>query len=133
MLETTIHPPSDAAAKRTSAAAKIEVVDQTFRDAHQCLWATRMTTAHMLPGRTTMLLTSASASGGDGAGAGRAQRGTGTSTAIDVVHGERYRYVPDEVKKYALGYYGKLLAPVDPNVLDAIVRNGSPQIAIKPV
>jgi len=28
---------------------KITVVDQTFRDAHQCLWATRMTTAHMLP------------------------------------------------------------------------------------
>ena len=25
------------------------VVDQTLRDAHQCLWATRMTTAHMLP------------------------------------------------------------------------------------
>src|SRR5213075_1464639 len=27
----------------------IAVVDQTLRDAHQCLWATRMTTAHMLP------------------------------------------------------------------------------------
>ncbi|HSW19226.1 MAG TPA: carboxylase, partial [Ramlibacter sp.] len=28
---------------------KISVVDTTLRDAHQCLWATRMTTAHMLP------------------------------------------------------------------------------------
>ena len=30
-------------------AADIAIVDQTFRDAHQCLWATRMTTAQMLP------------------------------------------------------------------------------------
>ena len=28
---------------------KIEIVDTTLRDAHQCLWATRMTTAMMLP------------------------------------------------------------------------------------
>jgi oxaloacetate decarboxylase alpha subunit len=28
---------------------EISVVDTTLRDAHQCLWATRMTTAHMLP------------------------------------------------------------------------------------
>ena len=30
-------------------ARKITVVDTTLRDAHQCLWATRMTTAHMIP------------------------------------------------------------------------------------
>ena len=30
-------------------AKSIGVVDTTLRDAHQCLWATRMTTAHMLP------------------------------------------------------------------------------------
>ena len=30
-------------------AATVAIVDQTFRDAHQCLWATRMRTAHMLP------------------------------------------------------------------------------------
>ena len=30
-------------------APSISIVDQTFRDAHQCLWATRMRTAHMLP------------------------------------------------------------------------------------
>ena len=41
-------------------------------------------------------------------------------------------HVPDEVKKYALGYYGKLLAPVDPDVLDRIVANGSPTIASTP-
>jgi oxaloacetate decarboxylase alpha subunit len=56
----------------------------------------------------------------------------GTQAVLNVVHGERYRRVPDEVKKYALGYYGKLLAPVDPNVLDAIVHNGSGHIALEP-
>jgi oxaloacetate decarboxylase alpha subunit len=28
---------------------EIRVIDTTLRDAHQCLWATRMRTAHMLP------------------------------------------------------------------------------------
>jgi len=56
----------------------------------------------------------------------------GTQAVLNVVHGERYRIVPDEVKKYALGYYGKLLAPVEPDVLDRIVENGSRRIALMP-
>jgi oxaloacetate decarboxylase (Na+ extruding) subunit alpha len=56
----------------------------------------------------------------------------GTQAVLNVVHGERYRIVPNEVKKYALGYYGKLLAPVDPEALDRIVENGSRDIALKP-
>jgi len=56
----------------------------------------------------------------------------GIQAVLNVVHGERYRHVPNEVKKYALGYYGKLLAPIDPDVLDRIVANGSPHIALKP-
>lgn len=56
----------------------------------------------------------------------------GTQAVLNVVHGERYRLVPDEVKKYALGYFGKLLAPVDPEVLDRIVHNGAPGIALQP-
>ena len=56
----------------------------------------------------------------------------GTQAVLNVVHGERYRIVPDEVKKYALGYYGKLLAPVEPDVLDRIVEYGSKRIALKP-
>ena len=56
----------------------------------------------------------------------------GTQAVLNVVHGERYKIVPNEVKKYALGYYGKLLAPVDPTVLDRIVSNGSSTIAMKP-
>jgi oxaloacetate decarboxylase alpha subunit len=56
----------------------------------------------------------------------------GTQAVLNVVHGERYKHVPDEVKKYALGYFGKLLAPIEPDILDRIVANGSPHIALKP-
>jgi oxaloacetate decarboxylase alpha subunit len=56
----------------------------------------------------------------------------GTQAVLNVVQNERYRTIPDEVKKYTLGYFGKLLAPVDPDVLDRIVENGSPKIALKP-
>jgi oxaloacetate decarboxylase (Na+ extruding) subunit alpha len=56
----------------------------------------------------------------------------GTQAVLNVVHGERYKIVPNEVKKYALGYYGKLLAPVDPTALDRIISNGSSTIAMKP-
>lgn len=56
----------------------------------------------------------------------------GIQAVLNIIHGERYRHVPDEVKKYALGYYGKLLAPVDPDVLDRIVANGSARIALRP-
>lgn len=55
----------------------------------------------------------------------------GTQAVLNIVRGERYAVVPDEVKKYALGYYGKLLAPVDPDVLDRIIENGSKQISLK--
>lgn len=56
----------------------------------------------------------------------------GTQAVLNVVHGERYRVVPNEVKKYVLGYYGKLLAKVDGEALDRIVANGSREIALKP-
>jgi oxaloacetate decarboxylase alpha subunit len=56
----------------------------------------------------------------------------GTLAVLNVVNGERYRIIPDEIKKYALGYNGKLLAPIEPNVLDKIMRNGSQSIPPKP-
>lgn len=56
----------------------------------------------------------------------------GVQATLNVIHGDRYRIVPNEIKKYALGHYGKLLAPVDPNVLDRIVSNGSGEITDKP-
>jgi len=56
----------------------------------------------------------------------------GTQAVLNVVQGERYRTVPDEVKKYVLGYYGRLVAPVDPEVLDRIVDGGSSKIPLAP-
>ena len=56
----------------------------------------------------------------------------GTQAVLNVVQGERYRTVPDEVKKYALGYYGRPLAPVEPDVLDRIIHNGSARIGLTP-
>ena len=52
--------------------------------------------------------------------------------ALNVIHGDRYGVVPDEVKKYALGYFGRPLAPVDPDVLDRVVERGSQAIAPEP-
>lgn len=57
----------------------------------------------------------------------------GTQALLNVMHGERYGIVPDPIKRYALGYYGRLLAPVKPNVLDRIVSNGSSAIPLEPV
>jgi oxaloacetate decarboxylase alpha subunit len=34
-----------------------------------------------------------------------------TQAVLNVVQGERYQTIPDEVRKYAMGYYGKLAAP----------------------
>jgi oxaloacetate decarboxylase (Na+ extruding) subunit alpha len=51
---------------------------------------------------------------------------------LNVVNGERYRVVPDEVKMYALGHFGRLLGPVNPTALDSIVSNGSRKIPLKP-
>lgn len=56
-----------------------------------------------------------------------------TQAVLNVINGERYRVVPDEVKQYALGYFGTLLAPVDPEIMDRIVENGSQTIPMTPV
>ncbi|NHM28756.1 pyruvate carboxylase subunit B [Desulfofundulus sp. TPOSR] len=50
----------------------------------------------------------------------------GVQATLNVIEGERYRTVPDEIRKYALGYYGELAAPIDPNVLDRIAGNAQP-------
>ena len=50
---------------------------------------------------------------------------------LNVIAGERYVRVPDEMKKFVLGYYGKSNAPVDPDVLDRIVENGPRSFALE--
>jgi oxaloacetate decarboxylase alpha subunit len=45
----------------------------------------------------------------------------GVLAVMNVVNGERYRTIPDEVIQYACGYYGQPVAPIDTNVLDRIM------------
>jgi oxaloacetate decarboxylase alpha subunit len=63
-----------------------------------------------------------------------------TQAVLNVMSGERYatvpdvvKYatVPDVVKQYALGHFGKLLAPVHPEVMDRIVENGSKAVPLE--
>ena len=41
-----------------------------------------------------------------------------TQSVLNVVQGERYRTIPDEVRKYACGYYGRLAAEPAPEFLE---------------
>jgi oxaloacetate decarboxylase (Na+ extruding) subunit alpha len=45
----------------------------------------------------------------------------GIQALLNVVTGERYKLVPDEVIQYALGQYGPLMRPVDADVMDRIL------------
>ncbi|MDM0015795.1 carboxylase [Variovorax sp. J22P168] len=51
---------------------------------------------------------------------------------MNVLNVERYKVVPDEVKKYVCGYFGDLPLPVDANVKDRIIANGSRDVALEP-
>ncbi len=55
-----------------------------------------------------------------------------TQAVYNIMSGERYGTVPDVVKQYALGHFGRLLAPVEPNALDRIVANGARAIPDDP-
>lgn len=50
----------------------------------------------------------------------------GLQALFNILEGERYRTVPKELRKYALGWYGELPAPIDPNVLDRITGGEAP-------
>lgn len=41
-----------------------------------------------------------------------------TQAVLNVAQGERYKTIPDEVRKYATGYYGRLAAPLAPEFLE---------------
>lgn len=49
---------------------------------------------------------------------------------MNVINEERYKVVPDEVKKYVCGYFGALPLPVDANVKDRVINNGSRDVAL---
>jgi pyruvate/oxaloacetate carboxyltransferase len=52
----------------------------------------------------------------------------GVQATLNVVEGERYRTIPQELRLYARGEYGEPCAPLDPNVLDRILGPGDTPI-----
>lgn len=48
----------------------------------------------------------------------------GVQAFFNVMEGERYNTVPQGLKEYARGGYGRPAAPIDPNVLDRILADG---------
>lgn len=47
----------------------------------------------------------------------------GIQAVLNIVNGERYKTVPDEIIEYALGYYGETAAPIEENTLDLILNS----------
>jgi oxaloacetate decarboxylase alpha subunit len=45
----------------------------------------------------------------------------GIQAVLNMVHGERYKTIPDEVIQYAAGFYGTPVGPIAPQVLDRIM------------
>jgi oxaloacetate decarboxylase (Na+ extruding) subunit alpha len=56
----------------------------------------------------------------------------GTQAVMNVISGDRYSVVPNEIKKYVLGYYGELLAPIESELRARIIANGASSIAVEP-
>jgi len=50
----------------------------------------------------------------------------GTQAVMNVITGERYKVVPQEVKNYLKGMYGRSPAPVDPKFIRQILGNEKP-------
>jgi oxaloacetate decarboxylase (Na+ extruding) subunit alpha len=52
-----------------------------------------------------------------------------TQAVLNVMGRERYATVPDEVRKYVLGYYGEIAGPIDPDLFDRIANGVEPTSA----
>jgi oxaloacetate decarboxylase alpha subunit len=50
----------------------------------------------------------------------------GTQATLNVVLGERYKIIPDEVRQYIRGYYGRPPAPIDPDVRRMAIGDEKP-------
>jgi len=49
---------------------------------------------------------------------------------LNVTQGERYRTIPDEVRRYVLGHYGRLASPVLPKIVDRVLDEAPPGTGI---
>ncbi len=54
-----------------------------------------------------------------------------TQAVLNIMGKERYGTVPDEVRKYVLGYYGEIAGPIEPNIFDRIA-NGAESSTARP-
>ena len=50
----------------------------------------------------------------------------GVQAVLNVMDGERYKTIPDSLRLYARGAFGKPILPIDPNVLDILVGDAPP-------
>jgi pyruvate/oxaloacetate carboxyltransferase len=50
----------------------------------------------------------------------------GTQATLNVVLGERYKVIPEEVRQYVRGYYGHPPAPIDPQVQEMAIGDEEP-------
>lgn len=55
----------------------------------------------------------------------------GTQAVFNVITGERYQVVPEEIRQYVLGWYGQLVAPVDP-VARELIAGDTEAITVPP-
>ncbi len=55
----------------------------------------------------------------------------GTQATLNVITGERYKIIPEEVKQYIRGYYGRPPAPIDPDVQRKAIGD-EPPITCRP-
>ncbi len=50
----------------------------------------------------------------------------GTQATLNVLLGERYKMIPEEVKNFVRGYYGRPPAPIDPEVQHLVIGDEQP-------
>ena len=50
----------------------------------------------------------------------------GTQATLNVMFGERYKLIPQEVKNYIRGYYGRPPAPIDPEIQQKAIGDEEP-------
>ena len=57
----------------------------------------------------------------------------GTQAVLNIVTGERYSVVPDEVVQYACKFYGEPAGPIDPDIMDRIMSSArAKEVAANP-
>ena len=57
----------------------------------------------------------------------------GTQAVLNIVTGERYSSIPDEVIQYAAGFYGEPAGPIDANIMDKIMSSArGPEVSSSP-